>query len=259
MTILKPRCAFFMLFLPVSSQAGVVADLPKPGCYKTDWTARDEMRVNGELAKITTSTIDGSTGFKRVKLEIPNGDGWSKEESGTGAFYKLIQNDGSSLVSMCPTTGRFDGNNGFDFTIACRNMTLDPGKLQFERIPDTAEKWEVKTNTVIRSQIGMNNAAAAQNDTIAMLEKLLANAQPRTDAERRQVAEHRAAIAALKKEQAQNTQNIEKARAEIQERARSGTAEERIAANAALVGAQVEHTTLIVEVLTWAGSQCPVS
>jgi hypothetical protein len=64
---------------------------------------------------------------------------------------------------------------------------------------------------------------------------------------------------ALKKEQAQNTQNIEKARAEIQERARSGTAEERTAANAALVGAQVEHTTLIVEVLTWAGSQCPVS
>jgi hypothetical protein len=199
MTILKHRCAFFMLFLPVSSQAGVVADLPRPGCYKTDWTARDEMRVNGELAKITTSTIDGSTGFKRVKLEIPNGDGWSKEESGTGAFYKQIQNDGSSLVSMCPATGRFDGNNVFDFTIACRNMTLDPGKLQFERIPDTAEKWEVKTNTVIRSQIGMNNAAAAQNDTIAMLEKLLANAQPRTDAERRQVAEHRAAIAALKK------------------------------------------------------------
>jgi hypothetical protein len=259
MAIFKRRYVFLIAFLPVSTHAGVGIDLPRSGCYQSDWVMRDEMRANGELVKIITSSIDGSTGLKRMKVEIPNGDGWSTEASGTGPFYKQIQNDGSSLVSMCPTTGSFDGNNGFDFTVACRNITLDPGKLQFTRIAGTVEKWEVRANTVIASQIGLNNAAAAQNDAIATLEKVLANARPRNEAERSQVAQQRAAIAVLKKQQAQNAASIEGVKTEIEERARTGTAEEREIASSVLAGAQVQHIGEIVERLTWAGSQCPAT
>jgi hypothetical protein len=256
MKILKLRYAFLMLIMPVSSQAKVVAELPRAGCYQTDWTARSEMRANGELVKVTTSSIDGSTGFYRIRVEIPNGNGWSKEQPGKGPFFKEVQLSGSSLVSMCPATNTYDGNNGFDITIACGGGTLDPGKLQFKRIPGPIEKWEVKNDTVVTSQVGLNNAAAVQNDMTATLEKVLNNAQPRTAAERKQIAKQREALNTLK-QQSPYDERIETMRKAAQERARMGTAEERAAANLALTGGRIQHFNGVVEVLTWAGSRCP--
>jgi hypothetical protein len=258
MTMLKSRTALCMLLLPVTSYAAAVEpQLPTPGCYTVDWAARDEMRANGQLSRVMTSSIEGLSGFYRTTLEAP-GQAPSKHEfAGAGPFYKQFARLGPNAQITCPGTSAFDGSTGFDISLACKYATVDPAKLSFVRVPGSIEKWEVSLSLVSTSQIGLNNVSDAQRDNAAMMEKILANAQPRTQAEREQIAKQRAALANMQRQQAQNDQNIERLRRQMEEKAQTGTAEERAGIEMALTGPVTEHTTRINEVWNWAGSTCP--
>lgn len=232
-----------------------VSQLPTAGCYQVDWSATNTTTMNGQISTVQTATIDGATGDYKLTRTAANGQSIVSQVLGSGPFLRTYEPNRGVTAPNCPTVSRNNGDGAFDIKMACETFWMDPARLTFTKRAASTSIWEVTLNSVMTSQVGLNNLPAAMSEVTSGLGAVYANATPRTKAERRQVAQAREGLARYREQARANAPAMEAQRRELEARLRTATPEEQVGLRMALDGPVTTQTTKVVEI--WTPSRWP--
>jgi hypothetical protein len=248
--------AFCVALIAGPATARIASELPTPGCYQTDWSARYTKGSGGIVQTTMMTTIDGATGTQITIVTGPDGKSFTTTAQGKGPVKRMFGSDGQWVEPYCPQEWDDKGKGQIDFKMACETFTVDPATLKLTKIINPIEKWSANATVKMTSQAGLNNLPAAKRDMIENMKRILSSAKPRTDQERAQVAQQQQALAKLEQEWRAPNPALDQTRRDAEEKIRTGNPEEQRLARMMLDGAVMEQNMDVTEVLTWAGSAC---
>jgi hypothetical protein len=249
------QCLLVSCIAPSAFATGLQSQLPARGCYLVDWAATNTVSAGGQPRTRQVATIDGATGNYRLVMTPVGGQSIVKEQAGRGPYLRDFRPNMPGAAQNCPALHTDNGQGTFDFKMACETFWVDPGRLTFTKLQGPYERWQITTQTAMTSQVGLNNLPTAMAETFAGMEKAFANAAPKNEAERQQIAQARSNIARARQQVRDDAPAMEAERQALAARLRNAPPEEQAGIRAALDGVAITHTTTVVE--TWTPTSLP--